>query len=379
MAIAPSGPAESDLVNQQIANFNKLYPNIKVTREDIAQDYDTKIKTEVAANSAPDIYYRDSLAVPDDIADGVLEPLDSYTTKMNVDTKDFYPALLKAFTGPDGKLYGLPKDHNTLVMFYNKDMFTKAGITTPPTTWDELRAAATKLKAVVGADGTPIAAEPDLARLLAYVYQANGSMLSPDLKSSTVSQPGFKDALNFYYNLRKDGLSKKSSELGAEWPGDAIGKGKAAIAFEGGWAIPFLDKSPLKGGYGVANMIKGASQGTMDFTVAWVMSKQSKNKDAAFALLNYLTGPEGQSIITNSGLALPSRQSLTPAFEKTYPNYKPILDGVQFSHPWQFGVGFGGFADKVNPVLQGVFSGSTNVDDAVKKIDDLVKTTLKTQ
>ena len=134
MAIAPSGPDESALVNQQIANFNKLYPNVKVTREDIAQDYDTKIKTEVAANSAPDIYYRDSLAVPDDIADGVLEPLDSYVAKMNVDTKDFYPALLKAFTGPDGKLYGLPKDHNTLVMFYNKDMFAKAGITTPPPT-----------------------------------------------------------------------------------------------------------------------------------------------------------------------------------------------------------------------------------------------------
>ena len=204
-------------------------------------------------------------------------------------------------------------------------------------------------------------------------------MLSPDLKSSTVTQPGFKDALDFYYGLRKDGLSKKSSELGADWPGDALIKGKAAIAFEGGWAIPPLEKSAMKGHYGIANMIQGKQPGTLDFTVAWVMSKQSKNKDAAFALLSYLTGPEGQSIITNSGLALPSRQSLTPAFEQTYPTYKPILDGVAYANPWQFGVGFGGFADKVNPVLQSVFSGTTSVDDAVKKINDLVNTTLKSQ
>src|SRR3712207_9419812 len=71
-----------------------------------------------------------------------------YTTLFR---SDFYPNLIKAYTGPDNKLYGLPKDHNTLAMFYNKDMLQQAGVTTPPKTWDELRAAAQKLKTTMTA------------------------------------------------------------------------------------------------------------------------------------------------------------------------------------------------------------------------------------
>lgn len=372
-AIAPSSPEEDKLVDQQLAGFAKLYPNVKVTKEVIASDYDTKIKTSIAGNNAPDVFYVDSLIAPDYIADGVFEPLTSYFDKFKVDTADFYPNLLKAFTGADNKVYLLPKDHNTLVMFYNKDMFDKAGITAPPTTWDELRAAATKLKSAVPADAAPIAAEPDLARLLAFVYQAGGQMLSDDYKSSKVTDPGFKKGLEFYYNLRKDGLSKKSSELGADWPGDALGKGRAAIVFEGGWAIPFLAKTPLEGKYGIAQMPKGDQQGDLDFTVGYGVSAKSQSKDAAFALVNYLTSPQGMSIITNSGLALPSRQSLTADFVQKFPTRKPLLDAVPYSKPWQFGVGFGGFGDKANPELQKLFSGNQSVDDTVKKLDSLVK------
>src|SRR5690349_17095607 len=49
-AIAPSSPEEDKLVDQQLSEFGKLYPNVKVTKEVIASDYDTKIKTSIAGN-----------------------------------------------------------------------------------------------------------------------------------------------------------------------------------------------------------------------------------------------------------------------------------------------------------------------------------------
>jgi multiple sugar transport system substrate-binding protein len=374
-AIAPSSPEEDKLVDQQLANFAQLYPNVKVTKEVIASDYDTKIKTAIAGNNAPDVFYVDSLIAPDYITDKVFEPLSSYLDKFKVNTQDFYPALLKAFTGTDNKVYLLPKDHNTLVMFYNKDMLQQAGITTPPTTWDELRAAAQKLKSSMPQDAAPIVADPDLARVLPWVYQAGGQMISDDGKSSKVTDPAFKDGLDAYYGLRRDGLSKKSSEVGADWAGDALSKGKAAIVFEGGWLIPVMAKTPnIK--YAITPMPKGKQQGTLDFTVGYGVNSKAKDKDAAFALVNYLTSANGQSIITNAGLALPSRQSVAESFIQKYPDRKALLDSVSFSKPWQFGVGFGGFADKVNPELQKLFSGNQSEDDTIKKIDSLVKDSL---
>ncbi len=377
LATATSSPEEDKIVDDQLANFAKAYPNVKVQRNTIASDYDTKIKTLIAGNDAPDIFYVDSLIAPDYIADKVLEPLNPLADKFKVNIGDFYPNLTKAFTGSDGKVYGLPKDHNTLGMFYNKDLFQKAGITDAPKTWEDLRAAATKLKAVMGADASPIVADPDLARLLPFVYQAGGSMLTDDAKSSKVTDPGFKKGLDFYYGLRKDGLSKKASEVGADWAGDALSKGKAAIVFEGGWLVPVMEKSTLAKSYGIAELPKGDQQATMDFTVAYVMSAKAKDKDASFALLSFLTSESQQRLLSDRGLALPSRKALTEAFVAKFPLRKPLVDGTNYARPWQFGVGFGGFADKANPVLQSLFNNSINSDDAVKKMDELVKTQLK--
>jgi len=373
LTTATSSAEEDAIVAQQLANFAKVYPNVKVQREIIASDYDTKIKTSIAGGNAPDVFYVDSLIVPDYINGKVLEPLNSYVDKNKLNAGDFYPALTKAFTGPDGKLYGLPKDHNTLVMFYNKEMFQKAGVTSVPTTSEELKTALDKLKAIMPAGTVPLAADPDLARVLPWVYAFNGTMLSPDGKSSQVSGEGFKKGLNFYYGLRQAGLSKKSSEIGAEWAGDALIKEKAAVAFEGGWLIPPLNKTPTKDKVGIAALPKGATQATMDFTVGYVMSSKAKDKDAAFALLSFLTSESQQRLLSDTGLALPSRQSLTDAFVQKYPERKPLVDSTTFARPWQFGVGFGGFADKVNPELQALFSGSKPEDQVIKAIDDLVK------
>jgi multiple sugar transport system substrate-binding protein len=373
LATATSSPEEDKIVETQIQNFQKAYPNVKVNREIIASDYDTKVKTLISGGNAPDVFYVDSLIGLDYIEDKVLEPLNGYFDKFKVKSDDFYPSLIKAYTGADGKVYGLPKDHNTLAMFYNKDLLQQAGVTSPPKTWDELRDAATKLKAKLPADSVAIAAEPDLARVLPFVYQAGGAMVSEDRKSSKVTEAGFKRGLEFYYNLRKDGLSKKASELGAEWPGDALIKGKAAIVFEGGWLIPPATKAGIMSKVGIAELPKGETQATMDFTVAYVMSSKAKSKDAAFALLSFLTSESQQKLLSDSGLALPSRKSLTGPFVEKFPERKPLVDGTNYARPWQFGVGFGGFADKVNPVLQGVFSGNKTIDQAVTEIDKLVK------
>ena len=222
-------------------------------------------------------------------------------------------------------------------MIYNKDMFQKAGITTPPKTWDELKTAAQKLKETLPADFAAIALEPDIAGMLSFVYQAGGAMVSDDGKSSKVTEPGFKKGMDAYVGLRTAGLAKKSSELGADWPGDALVKGKAAIAFEGGWFIPFADKAGAMSKFALAELPKGDEQGNLDFTVAYVMASKSANKDVAFALLSCMTSDSQQKLLSDAGLALPSRTALTDGFLAKYPERKALLDGSLTPSPGSSG------------------------------------------
>jgi multiple sugar transport system substrate-binding protein len=102
--------------------------------------------------------------------------------------------------------------------------------------------------------------------------------------------------------------------------------------------IPFLkDKDPNLN-YGIAELPGGKQKATLAFTVAYVMNKNSKNKDDAFKLLEFLTGKEGQQFVVDSGLALPSRKSMEEGFRAKYPDRVAFIDGAAYSYPWQFGL-----------------------------------------
>ena len=76
--------------------------------------------------------------------------------------------------------------------------------------------------------------------MLAFVYQNGGSFLNAAKTKSTVNTPAVAQAANFYVGLIKQGLAGTPAQLGVGWCGEALGKEKAAIAFEGNWVVPFM-------------------------------------------------------------------------------------------------------------------------------------------
>src|SRR5919202_530402 len=139
-----SSPAETDLLNQTIAAFERANPSIKVNYAPINGDYPAAMLAKCAARNPPDVFYVDSNVFPTWVNQGVLEPLDSYVKSTKFNTRPFYPKLLQAFRYK-GKTYGFPKDWSPLAIEYNKAMFAKAGIKTAPRNWEQLYADAVKL------------------------------------------------------------------------------------------------------------------------------------------------------------------------------------------------------------------------------------------
>ena len=368
-----SSPAETTLLQKVVADFEKKYPSIHVNYAPINGDYPTAMLAKFAARTPPDVFYVDSNVIPDWIKQGVLQPLDSYVKASKFDTTKFYPALLNAFKGKDGKLYGFPKDWSALAMETNNGMLGKAGIRTAPTTWAQLQAAAQKLKssnAVSG--GAPLCLAADWARLLAFVYQNGGTFLNAKKTAATVDTAAVKGAVNFYVNFVKTGLAQTPAQLGVGWCGEALGKQKAAIIFEGNWLLPYMHDTFPGVSYGVSQLPKGKTFGNLAFTVSYSMAKDSKNKPAAWTLIQYLVGRQGMATWTSLGLAMPTRSDI-----KAVGGRRAFLGQANYTHAWQFAPGFSKVMDSAGNELSAVFSGSESVDTMLKKIQDLANQTLK--
>jgi carbohydrate-binding protein len=141
-----SSPAETALLESLLYKFSIENPDILVKYEPITGDYKQVLLTSIASGTEPDIFYVDIFWWLELAANDALLPLDNLMATSGVSRDDFIPALIDAFTYK-GKTYGIPKDFNTLGMFYNKALFDKAGLAYPTDdwTWDDLRAAAEKL------------------------------------------------------------------------------------------------------------------------------------------------------------------------------------------------------------------------------------------
>ena len=308
-----AGAVEAPILDKVLEDFQAKYPNIKVKFEPIAGDYAAAMAAKFSSQDVPDVFYVDSGPAATWIDDGSLAPLDDYIAKAGFDTSAFYPAYLDAFKGPDGKQYGLPKDGNTIAMAYNSDILTAAGVTAPPTTWEELTAAVDKLKGQSGLDA-PLCLSPSLDRALAFIYQAGGGLFNEDKTAAVIDSPESITGIDTYLNFFKSGAAKRPGDMGDDWCGKALGEGHSAIIFEGGWLDPYMKETYPDVKYAWAEMPAGpAGKATLAFTVSYSMGVDSKNKDASWVLISYLTGPEGMQTWTEGGIANPSRSDLQGA------------------------------------------------------------------
>jgi multiple sugar transport system substrate-binding protein len=304
-------------------------------------------------------------ACPTLVEAGAIEPAEGRLE--NVD--DFYPSLREAFTY-NGTFYCPPKDFSTLGLQYNTDMFDAAGLDYPTAdwTWEDLEEAAAALtNADEGVYGMVLSA--DTARWIAFLYQAGGEVANEDFSAMMLDSDAALEATEFYVGLVDNGYAQQPSELDSGWAGEAFGKGRAAMAMEGNWIVPYLADQFPDLNYGVTELPAGAQDATMAFTVCYAVAAgiPDERKEAAFELVNYLTGPEGMQAWTDLGLAMPTRQSLRDHWLQQFPELEPFLVGAESARAWQFVPGFQDVVDTIGSGLQEAFVGTKLPEQVVQE------------
>ncbi|MGQ9700641.1 MAG: ABC transporter substrate-binding protein [Candidatus Bipolaricaulaceae bacterium] len=361
-------PEEEELLASALAEFSKLHPDIIVKYEPITEEYWAKILTMVSAGTEPDIYYMDIFQFPFYVTKGVLLPLDELMAQAGVKREEFIDTLINAFTW-EGKTYGIPKDFNTLALFYNKKMFADAGLAEPTDdwTWEDLKAAAKALSKPaenIYGFGVP----PDPGRFPVFVFQNGGHIMTADFTDTLLDSPEAIEAAKFYTSFRAEGIGAIPADVGVGWQGEAFAKGNFAMVLEGGWLIPYLTKNFPEVEFGAVTPPAGPKgEGNLIFTVAYVISKNCKNPEAAWEVINYLTSLENQTTVLHSGFALPSRKALLEdPYLKENPVVAAIFRGAKFATPFMWGLHGADVNDQMGKALERIYLAGVSPEEALK-------------
>ncbi|MFN3373463.1 MAG: ABC transporter substrate-binding protein, partial [Chloroflexus sp.] len=358
-------------------------PDIVVKYEPITGDYWATLKTMIASGTEPDIYYMDIFQFPFFAKEGVLLPLDDLMASTGTRRDAFIPDLINAFTY-EGKTYGIPKDFNTLGMFYNKDLFDAAGLAYPTDdwTWDDLRDAAAKLTNLSDPN-RPVygfCTPPDPGRFPVFVFQNGGTVMNGDFTDTTLDSEAAVKAAEFYASFPTNQIGALPSDLGEGWQGTLFGKGQCAMVYEGGWLIPYLRDQFPNTKYGVVMPPAGpGGEGNLIFTVAWGISANTKNAEAAWKVVNFLTSEASQKAVLESGFALPSRQALQNSdYLKNNPNSAAIFNGSFFgARPFFWGLVGSDVNDQMSKALERMFKENQPASEAMKQAAESIRKAMR--
>ena len=364
-----SSPTEEKIIRQTLADFEEAYPEVEFQFQPIPGNYPEKIQLMLGTGKAPDLFWLKGDTAPAYLNFEVLEPLDSYIENdPSFDIDDFYPVFRNAFDYK-GKSYGVAKDFNAYVLFYNKKLFEEAGIERPPTNWQELYDYSKRLTIDKDGDGKidqwGFVVEPSIDVVMPFAFQ-NGAELITDDGEIKVGNPEFVEAVKYFMSLYRDGVATIPADVGAGWMGDVFSREQCAMTISGAWLIPYLQENSPDLEYVVSELPSGKQKATLAFTVAMVIPEQSQRKEDAWKLLSYLNGKEGMKTWTESGIALPTRKSI--AEENGFHQdsvFGVFMRSVEFAKLYRVNMKERWF-DESQAVMQGIFYKNNDIEQSLE-------------
>ena len=332
----PSAAALTDI----IAKFEAAHPNITITPVWNGRENQTKVRTALGSGTVIDLVDQDASQIAGGMMqEGLLLPLDDMlaTTALdeNVPFKDvFYPGMLDLYT-KDGVHYLMPYDDSPVMFWYNKDAFTKAGITAPPTTWDEFLVDLQKIK---DAGYVPLAVEADggdynmfYINYLVERIKGKGFIQSAieDKTGEKWKDPVFTQALTMVKELWDKGFIPPES-LGYQWPAaqQTLATGKSAMELVGGWLpnelAPMAGPDFKWGGFAFPAVSGGVGKSTdlQQWALAFGILKDTKHPAEAQEFLKFVMTKESQKRLV---------EALQGAVRKGVEWPAPMADGATAS------------------------------------------------
>lgn len=276
-----------------------------VTYNIVEEDYWKRLQIMFSAGEQFDILYMNSTYLPSYAEGGLLDPVDD---SAGIELDEFIEPLVQAFAFED-TAYGIPRDFDTLALFYNQDLFAELELEVPNDEWgwDELQEVAWFITDRTGVFGFSVPASDWV--FSAFVLQAGSPIMSPDFSDTWIDSEEAVWAGEFYTGARWEGWGTIPEDVGASSQAEAFGRGDVAMMLDGSWRHSYLSEQYPDLNYGVVEPPAGpGGEGNLVFATAYAVSAKSYAPQAAWKAIACLTSEEAQTELLEAGVALPSRQ-----------------------------------------------------------------------
>ncbi len=331
-----NNPEELAWGKAMVSEWNSAHPSEKVTAQEIpaGKTSEEVIGAAITAGNAPCLVFNTSpAAVPQFEKQGGLVALDSFPGAA---------AYIKARSGdsaeqyksPDGKFYQIPWKQNPVMVFYNKDLFKKAGLDpNKPSlaTYNEFLAASKKI-VDSGAASAAISPAPSSEFFQSwfdfyplYAAESGGKQTIENGKATFNDQAG-QDVWNFWAQMYKNGYSPKEA-----YNGDSFGDKKSAMAIVGPWAIAVYGSKVNWGVVPVPTKTAMDPSQVNTFTDAKNIGLYSacKNQKTAWDVLKFATSKDQDGKLLEKTGQMPIRTDLPTTYASyftSHPEYKTFAD-----------------------------------------------------
>jgi len=369
--------AQQAAVTGIFAEYEKQNPNVKI--EVLSLPFPVlrqRLVVAARAGDPPDVAYVDGRWVPEMAAPGLLTDITANVARL--DRSDWFAEPWKGAT-LGGRIFAVPDRIDPWLVYYNTELFQKAGIATFPKTMEQLAEAAVKITGdgvygwgLIGAKDASL-----ISRYINFLYAFHGDLLTADGKKSAFAQPNSVAALRFYTDLLVKHKAAQPSAManGLNDVNQLFMTGRVGMIIDGPWRQGSLREQAPNLKWAVAQLPPAAGKTPRYLTSSWyyTLFKGGKNPDAAFRFVEFLLRPENMA---RSVVTLPARKSAAadPRFASV--QYKPWVEAIPNAIPFTSTDKFTEIADVVGDAVQQVLGGRADAEkaaaEASRRIDAIV-------
>jgi multiple sugar transport system substrate-binding protein len=386
---------DEEITKKMIDTFQQKNPDIKINRTYVAQDQGTqanqKLLTAIAGGNPPDIYKFDRFIVAQFAAQDFLTDLTELASKSGVSQDDYFPFAWEEATYK-GKLYALPYDTDTRALWYNKDIFKEVGLDPekPPQNTTELAEASEKLMKRDGNKVTRFGFNPITDQAWAYTYGFawKGEFQDPATKRITTSHPKVVEAMQWLADFAKSiGIDQLDAFVAAcagsncNDANDYFWTGQNAMVVSGDWKVSQAKRYKPDVQYGVVPFPGPdgpAPHASWAGGWSWVVPKGAKNVEAAWKVVSWVAGPEGQDMFNKATYHIPThKKTAEDPFYSEDPLHKVFMDLLPVSHTRPPIPAGSLLWDELVKARDAIWHGTSAPADALKAVDDKVNAELE--
>lgn len=365
--------------------FEVKNPGIKVNVEVTAWDqYWTKLDAGASGGSLPDVFWMHPNQAYKYASNSALLDLTDKIKGSSLVSLDKFPKDLVKIYEDKGKSYGVPKDFDTIGLWYNKTLFDEAGIAYPNETWtwDDLLKAAKKLtnaeKGIYGF-GAPLDLQQGFDN---FIFQNGGQVLSDDKTKSGFDTQAVKDTMQWYVDLSlKEKVSPTHTQFSENSFTSFFESGKTAMGLFGSWMFSeFATNEYVAKNCDVAVLPQGKQRATIYNGLANSIAGNTSHKEEAWKFVEFLGSEEANKIQAESGAAIPAYEGTADAWVKVSNkfNSKVFVDMLAYakinpnskeSNAWNAAE-----KEALIPAFTGKVSVNDACDDVAKRVNEILAT-----